>query len=129
MTWPSFVVVYTILAALAVLVCRRTFGGRWWRLARCMLGAVSLAFFVDYTGEDRSFWDFTKLSSYSILDVPVENLLFIVASAPLIILIHSWAKARFPPPISRLGNPEGLLHRESSHRRDRRSTSQHLSSR
>lgn len=99
MNWPMFVAIYTVLAALMVLLFRRTFRGRWWRLGRSMLAAVSLAFFVDYAGEDRTLWHFTELSSYRILEVPIENLLFIAASVPLIILIHSWAKARFPPQV------------------------------
>lgn len=97
MNWPLFVLIYATLAVLIVLLTRRTFRGRWWRLGRSMLAAVSLAFFVDYAGEDRTLWHFTELSSYRILSVPVENLLFIIASVPLIILIHSWATARFPP--------------------------------
>lgn len=99
MNWPSFVAIYAVFAALIVSFFRRTFRGRWRRLGRSILAAVSLAFFVDYAGEDRTLWHFSELSSYRILEVPIENLLFIVASVPLIILIHSWAKARFPPQV------------------------------
>lgn len=101
MSWPSFVVGYALCAAFTVLIHRALFRGRWGRLGRCILAALSLAFFVDYSGEDRSLWRFTQPSPFRVLDVPLENLLFVVASVPFIILIHSWAKVRFRRPNAR----------------------------
>jgi hypothetical protein len=88
MNWPDFILLYAALAAALALLFRRIFAGQWWRLSRVMAAAVSLGFFIDYPAEDRHIWRFAGTSRLYLLEVPVENLILMMASIIYILLIY-----------------------------------------
>lgn len=88
MTWSEFLLLYTALAAMLLVVFHRLFAHNWWRLARVMALAGSMGFFVDYPAEDRSFWKFAGRSSFYVIEVPIENIILMVASVVYMLLIY-----------------------------------------
>jgi lycopene cyclase domain-containing protein len=81
MTWPRFCLGYAIVALFCLWLCRGRLGGQR-RLAARTLAAVTLMVSIfDGVAESRLIWSFPKTIGVYLLDVPIENILLIFASA------------------------------------------------
>ena len=80
MTWTSFTVAYASVALLAVILCRRLFRRRWGHLARTLIFCTLLLLLGDAIAEQRGLWLIPQPAGVVFIDLPVENLLVVVAT-------------------------------------------------
>lgn len=79
---------YALTGTFALIVMRPDFRGQWMRLLRTLLGATSICFIVDYPAENRAFWRFSHPSGASVIDIPIENVLFFATSGIIVLVIY-----------------------------------------
>lgn len=101
MTWNDFITVYSLVAALLVLVLWRWLFTSAIRACRYFTFSLALGFFLDQAGESRGLWSFDDPAVTPLLDVSLQNLAFALATAIYVILWY------------RLGD---LFHRRRSNR-------------
>jgi len=87
MTWVEFLWLYALAAVLAAVWLLRS-GYAPLRLVRVLAAIVPLGFFVDQPAESRLFWYFHPPLTATVLDVPLANVLFAVATAVFALAIR-----------------------------------------
>lgn len=93
MTWPIFVLTYSLAALALGTLLSLCSPGFFRKLPRLMVAMIALAFFVDQAAESRGIWMFPVLALPAILDVPLENLFFVLATTIYSITAHLAAEA------------------------------------
>ena len=93
MTWHLFLVGYVAIGAALLAWPIAPMREQRRRVFRVILASFALSFFIDYPGERRPLWRFHEPSLFSILDVPVENMIFIAASVPYILTLYLGAQS------------------------------------
>ena len=81
MTWPSFSLLYAIVALAGLLLCRSRLRDGWRPIARSLAGATLMLCIFDGVAESRLLWQFPVTLGIYILNVPIENILIVIASA------------------------------------------------
>jgi hypothetical protein len=95
MTWHRFLIPYTVASILLVAIPSLPLRSRWRQTLRVMLVAFAISFFIDYPGERRPLWRFDEPSLFPLLDVPLENMIFLAASVPYILTLYLGAQTLF----------------------------------
>lgn len=88
MSVAEFFFCYALAGATMLLACHKDFAYKWKALFRTVLGVTSICFIIDYPAENREFWSFSRLSGLSVIDVPVENIIFTATSAVIALAIY-----------------------------------------
>jgi len=86
MHFDVFVVCYSTVITLALVWRRRLFKNNWIRLLRVCGFLVPTCFIADSVAERQHFWRFRRTSGFMVLYVPLETLLFTVATVILILI-------------------------------------------
>jgi len=88
MKWHAFLVIYAAIGAALLTFPVPPIRANRGRVYRIMCASFAISFFIDYPGEHRPLWRFTEPSLFPILDVPIENMIFIAASVPYILTLY-----------------------------------------
>jgi len=97
MTWTNFLHGYAIVTVLLAVFAHRKMGLNPRKVLRVASFTTAVFFLGDYIAEDRRLWVFSSPSSQTLLDVPVENIVFSAATTVVILVIHRAAMRLFPP--------------------------------
>jgi hypothetical protein len=92
MTWHAFLIVYTVVSLVLVVSPSAPLRSRWRSALRVVLAAFAISFFIDYPGARRPLWRFNEPSLFPLLDVPLENMIFLGASVPYILTLYLGAQ-------------------------------------
>jgi hypothetical protein len=93
MSWREFLIAYSIGGVLCLAAIKIRYSISFLRLLRVIGATAALSFFVDYPAESRGIWRF-RAPLARLLEVPIENLIFMAASPSYIILIYLWLQER-----------------------------------
>jgi hypothetical protein len=93
MTWHTFLVGYVAVGAALLAIPIAPLRKHRLRVFRVMLASFAISFFIDYPGEHRPLWRFHEPSVFTVLDVPIENMIFIAASVPYILTLYLGAQS------------------------------------
>lgn len=95
MTWTEFLVGYTIAVFTWLLFSRSLFAGAWLRVFRVLVFVTSVFFVANYIAEDRGFWHFSDTIGMEVLGIPIENTVFTLTTAVLILLLYRGSECLF----------------------------------
>ncbi len=101
MTWHMFLAGYVAIAVTLLVIPIAPLRLHRLRAIRAMLASFAISFFIDYPGEHRPLWRFHEPSVFLVLDVPIENMIFIAASVPYILTLYLGAQSLLRRPSAR----------------------------
>lgn len=87
-SWHQFLILYMLETVCTLFLARRWLKNCWKKLARVNACTAALSFFVDYPAETSQIWVFGERSRCMLMNVPLENLLFMALSANNAILLY-----------------------------------------
>lgn len=87
-SWATFCILYFFSSLLAAIILWRRGHVAGGVLIRHCLWVLSIVFIFDQAAESRQIWWFPSLSFPRILDVPIENLLFCMASSIIALVCY-----------------------------------------
>ena len=95
MTWTEFLASYTAAVLACLLLGRSLFAGAWSRVCRVLVFVTSVFFVANYIAEDRGFWHFSDTIGITVLGIPIENTIFTLTTAVLILLLYRGSERLF----------------------------------
>ncbi len=94
-TWPEFLLGFTVASAILLAVCRNLFRGAWLRVAQTVVFVCAVCFLIDYPAESRALWHFPRRSGIELLNTPIENQFFIAACATNVLIVYQSLRRRY----------------------------------
>lgn len=88
MTWPEFLTGFVAATVVVLWAVRKLFHGMWTRVGQTVLFIVAICFALDYPAETRSMWSFSRVSGIRLLDMPIENPIFIATCVVDILIVY-----------------------------------------
>jgi len=94
-TWPEFLVAFTVASAILVVMCRKLFRNGWLPLVQTVAFVCVTCFLIDYPAETRALWHFPLRSGIELLETPIENQFFIAACAIDLLIVYLSLRRRY----------------------------------
>jgi len=94
-TWPEFLLGFTIASAVLLSTCRALFRGAWLRFVQTVVFVCAVCFLIDYPAETRELWHFPHRSGIEVLETPIENQFFIAACAADVLIVYQSLRRRY----------------------------------
>ena len=104
-TWPEFLVIFSVASAILLVLCRAIFRGAWRRLIQTQIFVSVSCFLIDYPAETRELWVFPLRSGVELFDTPVENHIFIWACTIDLLIVYLTLRSRCRGTTSASGFP------------------------
>lgn len=96
MTATDFLWLQIFATATCLYLFRHLLRRRWPALLRVLLFVASVSFSFDYVANDRRIWEFSDSWHLRVLINPLENTVFAVTMAILLILLYLGLESRTP---------------------------------
>jgi len=104
-TWPEFVLEFTLASVILLVLCRSLFRGAWLRLLQTMVFVGTSCFLIDYPAETRELWWFPQRTGIEILETPIENHIFIATCTTDLLIVYLSLRSRYRDTISSTERP------------------------